>query len=318
MAEVTIDNLESNFDHILSITGENSFVEWETFTKSSTGLNKQLDELAKQINIYRDIQQKRFILHMKKLKGYDVPDLIKTVKAKKLPKEALRAISGRFQLNEDKVELKEPVEQIKGEAEKISKEYVSANDVLMKKLKETSELVQERIKESGLFEEPAEPKELVSTFKHSFAEDRLELAKAAVQVEYLPGTVDALHIKTYAQIVDSTLELVKPEYKRLTQESRKQQRQLALDSKEYVDRLLEYLTNTEVLVIDGQKAIAGKLGITPQKLEETENMYMEGGLAQNLLIIQSSLRSKVKYIICYAENRWWLKRRQLSTRPKRS
>lgn len=36
---------------------------------------------------------------MKKLKSTDVPDLIKTVKAKKLPKEALRAIAPRFKLN---------------------------------------------------------------------------------------------------------------------------------------------------------------------------------------------------------------------------
>jgi hypothetical protein len=57
----------------------------------------------------------------------------------------------------------------------------------------------------------------VSTFKHTFAEDKLELAKSSVVVEYLPGTVDTLHIKTYAQIVEASLELVKPEYKRLTQ-----------------------------------------------------------------------------------------------------
>jgi hypothetical protein len=57
---------------------------------------------------------------------------------------------------------------------------------------------------------------------------------------------------------------------------------------------MEYLTNTEVLIVDAQKAIANKAGITTQKLEETENMLMERGLAQNLLMIQSSLRSKVK------------------------
>ena len=61
-----------------------------------------------------------------------------------------------------------------------------------------------------------------------------------------------------------------------------------------MNSLLEYLTNTEVLIIDGQKAIANKLGIAAVKLEETENMLMERGLAQNLLMIQSNLRSKVK------------------------
>lgn len=42
---------------------------------------------------------------------------------------------------------------------------------------------------------------------------------------------------------------------------------MKFDSKEYIDSLLEYLTNTEVLIIDGQKAIANKAGISPQKLE---------------------------------------------------
>lgn len=43
-------------------------------------------------------------------------------------------------------------------------------------------MIQEKIKDSGLYEEHPEPKELVSTFKHNFAEDRLEIAKAAVQL----------------------------------------------------------------------------------------------------------------------------------------
>jgi DNA-binding transcriptional regulator YdaS (Cro superfamily) len=47
-------------------------------------------------------------------------------------------------------------------------------------------------------------------------------------------------------------------------------------------------------VIEGQKAIAKRLGVTPEKLEETENTLMEKGLAQNLLMIQSSLRTRVK------------------------
>lgn len=42
---------------------------------------------------------------MKTLKAYDIPDLIKTVKAKKLPKEALKTILGKFTVKEDKLEL---------------------------------------------------------------------------------------------------------------------------------------------------------------------------------------------------------------------
>ena len=36
---------------------------------------------------------------MKKLKSTDIPDLLKTVKTKKLPKEALKAILSKFSLD---------------------------------------------------------------------------------------------------------------------------------------------------------------------------------------------------------------------------
>lgn len=53
--------------------------------------------------------------------------------------------------------------------------------------------------------------------------------------------------------------------------------------------------NTEVLILEGQKGIFNKLGITETKIGETEVYYMERGFAQNILMIQSGLRSKVKY-----------------------
>lgn len=46
---------------------------------------------------------------MKQLKGYDIPDLIKTVKAKKLPRETLKAILPRFKLDGEKLALVDPV-----------------------------------------------------------------------------------------------------------------------------------------------------------------------------------------------------------------
>lgn len=42
---------------------------------------------------------------MKKLKGTDIPDLIKTVKGKKLPKEALKTILNKFTIVEGKLHL---------------------------------------------------------------------------------------------------------------------------------------------------------------------------------------------------------------------
>jgi hypothetical protein len=103
MTEVKIENIEGNFDAVLELVGQESFVNWEGFTKSSSQLSRQMEDLAKQLTIFRDVQQRRFITTMKQLKGYDVPDLIKTVKAKKLPKEALKTIINRFQLNGEKL-----------------------------------------------------------------------------------------------------------------------------------------------------------------------------------------------------------------------
>lgn len=103
MTEVKIENIEGNFDAVLELVGQESFVNWDGFTKSSSQLSRQMEDLAKQLAIFRDVQQRRFISTMKQLKGYDVPDLIKTVKAKKLPKEALKTILNRFQLNGEKL-----------------------------------------------------------------------------------------------------------------------------------------------------------------------------------------------------------------------
>ena len=50
-----------------------------------------------------------------------------------------------------------------------------------------------------------------------------------------------------------------------------------------------------MLILDGQKAIANKAGISTPKLEEAEGALMEKGLGQNILILQSGLRTKVKY-----------------------
>lgn len=79
---------------------------------------------------------------MKKLKGYDIPDLIKTVKAKKLPKEALRSIAARFSVNEGKFELTESAQKLREESSNIFKEYISSNETVTAKLKESAVLIQ--------------------------------------------------------------------------------------------------------------------------------------------------------------------------------
>ena len=128
MAEVKIDDIEKNFDSILQKVGQDSYVNWDSFTKSSSALTKKSEELAKTLAIFRDIQQRRFIGTMKKLKTSDIPDLIKTVKAKKLPREALKTILTRFRLNDGKIELIETPEALKAESKAIFEDYIGVNE----------------------------------------------------------------------------------------------------------------------------------------------------------------------------------------------
>ena len=123
------------------------------------------------LTIYREIQQKRFLNAMKKLKGLDIPDLLKTVRAKKLPKEALKAIINNFEFNEEgKIKLVTDAAKLKANSVESYKEYTSVNEELTKKLKEATDLVAVKIQESGLYQEPPPPKELVSTFKSHLSE----------------------------------------------------------------------------------------------------------------------------------------------------
>ena len=56
----------------------------------------------------------------------------------------------------------------------------------------------------------------------------------------------------------------------------------------------EYLTNSEALINDAQAMIAGKVGVSEKKLGESELFLMEKGLSQNLLMLQTGLRGKIK------------------------
>lgn len=66
------------------------------------------------------------------------------------------------------------------------------------------------------------------------------------------------------------------------------------EPKNYLDFLNEYLNNTEALILAAQKLLGNKVGLKDKKLEESEVALMERGLAQQVLMIQSNLRAKVK------------------------
>lgn len=101
-------------------------------------------------------------------------------------------------------------------------------------------------------------------------------------------------LKTYSQIVDKSFDLLKSEYQRITEEARVEQRKLLSEPKKYLDFLNEYLNNTEALILESQKLIGAKVGLKDKKLEESEVALMERGLAQQILMLQSNLRARVK------------------------
>lgn len=84
----------------------------------------------------------------------------------------------------------------------------------------------------------------------------------------MAGT-DVITFQTYSEMVQNTYPVVKDEYKRMTLEARQKQRGLIKDSKKYIDALVEYLTNTEALILDGQRAVVKAMGLSQKKVEES-------------------------------------------------
>jgi hypothetical protein len=71
---------------------------------------------------------------MRKLKGADVPDVIRTVKSKKIPNQALKIILNRFKIEDGKVVLVQPLEEIKKEATVTFEEFVKSNTEIKEQL----------------------------------------------------------------------------------------------------------------------------------------------------------------------------------------
>lgn len=76
---------------------------------------------------------------MRKLKSLDVSDVLKSVKGKKLPKEALKTILPRFRLEKGELQLKENVESLKGEATALFTPFVEKNKALIKVLADAND-----------------------------------------------------------------------------------------------------------------------------------------------------------------------------------
>lgn len=56
----------------------------------------------------------------------------------------------------------------------------------------------------------------------------------------------------------------------------------------------EYLMNGEALINEAQSTLAKKVGVSEEKLGESEMALMDKGFGNNMLMIQSQLRAKIK------------------------
>lgn len=61
MSEVNIEIIEKNSDKILEKVGKEPFVNWESFSQSSTEVARSIDELNSSLAVFREIQHKSFI-----------------------------------------------------------------------------------------------------------------------------------------------------------------------------------------------------------------------------------------------------------------
>jgi len=125
------------------------------------------------------------------------------------------------------------------------------------------------------------------------AEKVAELAKS-VKVHYLPSTDNLIGLKTYSELVEASTELVAEQYNQLTKENRKKQRETIKDPAHYIQMVNDYLINSEGLIVQGQIAIAEKLGVSGKKFEMSEEVMMERGMTNHLMSLQSMARLKLK------------------------
>lgn len=63
---------------------------------------------------------------------------------------------------------------------------------------------------------------------------------------------------------------------------------------EYFKCIHEYLNNCEALISEGQALLAAKIGLSEEKIGESEMALMERGMGENVLMAQTQLRAKVK------------------------
>lgn len=61
MTDIKIETVEKNFDAILELVGNDSYVSWEGFSQNSSEVVQSIDALNRNMSIYRECQHRNFI-----------------------------------------------------------------------------------------------------------------------------------------------------------------------------------------------------------------------------------------------------------------
>lgn len=61
MTDIKVETVEKNFDSILETVGTESFIDWDKFSSSSSGVINAIDELNKKMIKFREYQHRNFI-----------------------------------------------------------------------------------------------------------------------------------------------------------------------------------------------------------------------------------------------------------------
>lgn len=176
--------------------------------------------------------------------------------------------------------------------------YVENNDQLVQSFQTLTAFLKERIAKydiaPGTLIAPKVETLQKYELKNKFDEAELQSIANNITAQYIPGTDGLITLKTYAQIVENSVKLATSQYVDFTREARIKQRNSLEKPKEYLDIVSEFLTSSENLITDSQLAISIKLGISPNKFEETETLLMERGLMQNIMAIQTLGRAQIR------------------------
>ncbi|KRX04738.1 hypothetical protein PPERSA_11794 [Pseudocohnilembus persalinus] len=308
---VTPQQIEQNAEAIQAQLANEKIVNWEEVNGSQQSLTRGFQAQMEKLMMLRDSLQRNYLNNLKELKGMDASDLLKQIKEKKQETGCLKNLVDYGILDGEKVTLDVPA--LKEDAKKKQDQFINVNKQVTDKLFETCQWIENFVKtninkqgesqqqstssqnnEVQTQEESKEVQEGEKNYNFYFDEDKLNQICSKIQVQRIPNTNNLISIKTYSEIVEQSVYLAEQEFVRLTFDNRKDRREQMKDSKAYLKLMMDHLNEVENMLMKSQEDICKKLGISQEKLEQSEVTLMERGLGQQLFMMQASVRSKIK------------------------